>query len=437
MMNDLQQPPAALDAEKSVLSVLLNEYDQHREEHFEKLRTFKITKEHFYLPAHQMLFEVIFEHHSKGMPIEPVSLLSTLEKRDLLDKVGGPSILVEVGSAAPSAAYLEHHIRIIRDKFALRQLIAKANTVLEKAHSNPEDADDLLADTEASFCRIKEGLHRSDNYLDFQTLFRDWESSWEARLKGSETDSRIPSGFTRLDASINGGFRPGWSVVITGKTGGGKSAFAGSLAANFLRGGRNVLFVSAEMPSQEVFERLLSNLAQVSNGFIQSPPDGLSAQERGFQESIERVKADNSLGEFFVCEKPGKIEEIASLANSLDRKKGLDLIVLDYLQLLQPSETRNITRERQIAHISAEAKRMAIQLDCVVLALAQVNEDGHTRESKAIEHDADLWLSADKDEGIKIIKVRGSQKPKDAFRLTLDGDVMTFRESNKHQNHYS
>lgn len=424
--------PHAEEAEKAILSNLIGDdcSTGERDELFEKIESNKITPEFFHLPSHATLFKAVQEQRKAGKPTDLASLHAALQSKGLIDMIGGASTLVTITNASFTSAYFEHHLELIRDKFLLRSIIRQSMETLENAYSNPESVSEFVAKTEDSLSRLKEGVNRSDNFVGLDTLAGEWLESWTGRQKGELESTKISTGFPNLDRALNGGIGRGWSVVITGKTGGGKSAFASSLVANFMRQQKSCYFVSAEMTQGEVWERLLSNLAQVSCDFVQEPPEELNATHKHdlakIKDSIQQA-GNGELGKLFVSDKAGKIEEVAASAQAISRKHGLDLIVLDYLQLIQPSEFRGVSRERQIAHISNVAKTTAMRLDCAVLCLAQLNDDGHTRESKAIEHDANLWLSVDKDTGVGVNKVRGSRTPKESFSLTLDGEFMTFR----------
>jgi len=389
--------PHALGPEKSLLSSMLQEPQEWIGVAIEE----KLTKDHFYLPAHATLYDFLIELFEKGAEIELVSLVQRLLDRGLLDRVGGPSALTDLYTYAPSPGHFRHHLQHVKDKFVLRSIIQNANEAIAQAYEQPDEVAGLLDTVEASILAIREGAETNKAPTIKQTVEEVIEQ-FQQLLAGERGMQGISTGFEVLDRKSNG-MKPGEMFVVAARPSMGKTSLMMNIVEHVCLDQKLPSMVfSCEMSAMQLVQRLVFSrgrfaLSKISRGY---------KPEKGELQRIQRAVAEITTSKLFIDDTPGiSINELRAKARRKKRDEDIQFIAIDYLQLMK-SRTRQAenSREREIAEISAGVKGLAKELNIPILILAQLNRgpEGRTgkslgvprmsdlRESGAIEQDADL-----------------------------------------------
>ncbi len=382
-------PPANLDAERGVLGSLLLLNDS-----IDEVVEF-LTAQHFYSDRHQAIFAAIFELYEAGVRgIDVVTLSEQLEKHKKLEEVGGPAYLLEILQGVPHAAHARYYGTIVREKAVQRSLIAACTEVLRECYDAEKPIDEILQSAEQNVFRILEQQESGDKISIDQILLDTWVRI-EERAKSAGGPTGVPTGFTDLDAKTNG-FQPAELIILAARPSMGKTALVCNFAEAMAEAGHSVLIFSLEQSKLELAERFLCIRGQVDGHRLRS----------GLLDEAERHRlmvASSELNEMslFIDDRPGRtVSQISAIARRLKRQHKLDIVIVDYLQLVEP-EDKKAPREQQIAYISRRLKFIAKELDIPVIALAQLNRGVELREDKrprladlresgAIEQDADL-----------------------------------------------
>lgn len=382
-------PPSNLEAEKGVLGSLLLNNDT-----FDDVAEF-LTATHFYTDRHQAIYAAIHELYEAGVrAIDVVTLSEQLEKRKKLEEVGGPAYLLEVMQSVPHAAHARYYGTIVREKAVQRSLIAACTEILKDCYDAEKPVDEILQCAEQNVFSILEQQEAGEKISIDQILLDAWARIEERATRGGGPTG-LPTGFADLDAKTNG-FQPSELIILAARPSMGKTALVCNFAEAMAQGGHGVLVFSLEQSRLELAERFLCIRAQVDSHRLRS----------GLLDDAERHRlmvASSELNEMplFIDDRPGRtVSQISAIARRLKRQHKLGIVIVDYLQLVEPEDKR-APREQQIAYISRRLKFIAKELDIPVIALAQLNRGVELREDKrprladlresgAIEQDADL-----------------------------------------------
>jgi replicative DNA helicase len=387
-------PPQSPEAEKSVLGSMLRDPQGVIGGIIQILRT-----ENFYSDAHQKIYQAMVElYDSKGSAVDLVLLAEKLKQKGELEDVGGPPYLAELWDAAPTAANAEYYAQIVRDRSIVRDLIHVSTEILRDAYDQAEPADDMLESAERRILDIAQ-MGITGQTFTLEQALTDAYSRIDSRYDGSEKSiSGLSTGFLDLD-EITAGLQNNELVIVAARPSVGKTAFALALTRNIILQERApVFFVSLEQSRIELAERLLCCQARV---------DGHKLRKGHISsEDMERlIEAGGQLraAPLFIDDTPGQgMLRIAANARRLKNRHKLKLVVIDYLQLIEPDNRRD-PRQEQVAQISRRLKFLARELRVPVVALAQVNRASEERqdhrprladlrESGAIEADADTVM---------------------------------------------
>lgn len=389
--------PHALGPEKSLLSSMLQEPQEWIGIAIEE----KLTREHFYLPAHATLYDFLIELFEKGQEIELVSLVQRLLDRGLLDRVGGPSALTDLYTYAPSPGHFRHHLEHVKDKFVLRSIIRNANEAIVQAYEQPEEVEALLDSVETNILAIREGNETNRAPTIKQTLEEVIEQ-FQQLLAGEKGAQGISTGFDELDRKSNG-MKPGEMFVIAARPSMGKTSLMMNIVEHVcIDQNQSTMVFSCEMSALQLVQRLVFSrakfaLSQLSRGYKPG---------KGELKHIQRAVSDITASKMFIDDTPGiTISELRAKARRKKKEEDLQFIAIDYLQLMKSnSKQATNSREREIAEISAGIKGLAKELNIPILILAQLNRGPESRtgkslgvprmsdlrESGSIEQDADL-----------------------------------------------
>lgn len=389
--------PQNIEAEKSVLAAcMLNA------EAVEELML-KLKPESFYRPAHRIIFEAVCDLNNRRIPIDQISLADTLNASGQLDAVGGRAYLVELADNTFALTNWQNHADIVRRTAILRELIYAAAEIGAMAYDAPDDLGQVVEDAEKALFKVTEKRVSSS----FQPMSKLLNQAFEDLTALSEQKFHImgvATGFTDVDGLFHG-LRGGDLVVLAARPGVGKTSLALNLAVNAAKLGTAVAFFSLEMSASQLVQRILCSEASVSlskvrGGFI----------SEGDWNSIANASNVLSQVELYIDDSPGLsiLEARAKARRELRAAQGRGLIIVDYLQLMQPPATRRDgNRAVEVGEISRGLKILAKEMDMPVIALSQLSRQvemrgkkrpmlSDLRESGSIEQDADIVMFIDR-----------------------------------------
>jgi replicative DNA helicase len=392
-----RERPTNADAERAVLGSILIKPDVCDDV------ALVVRPDDFFDEAHQILYRHLLELHDGGKRIDTTIVLERLRTQGDLERIGGPPLLADVLEAVPHAAHATHYAQIVRDKALLRNLIDAGTDILRDAYDSVDEPRQLLARAEEKIFAILERRSSADAQ-PIAAVLEDVMVRMDARMKHEHAIGGVETGFTDLD-TLCGGLHNSELIILAARPSMGKTAFAMNIAEHVSIGLRQpVLFVSLEMACLELADRLLCSAAQVNGHRLRNGTISQEDRRRLVQKSAEIGTAP-----LFIDDTPGRtLTEIAAVARRLKRKQALSLVVIDYLQLIEPDNPRD-PRQEQVARIARRLKMMSRELDIPVLCLAQLNRQAeasrdnrprlnHLRESGAIEQDADVVMFVHREE---------------------------------------
>ena len=392
IVNAERLPPQSRDAERCVLGSML------RENAVIADVVQIIRQENFYFDAHQKIFQAIVEIYDSGHPVDLIILADKLKQQGFIEDVGGYPYLGDLWECAPTAANAEYYAHIVRDKGIVRNLIHASTEILRDAYDQIQSADDLLAKAEREILNIAEkGVTGTTTTL--QQALNEAYARMDARKKGGHSDvSGVPSCYVDLD-HLTAGFQNSELVILAARPSVGKTAMALNFVRNIvINEGIPVFFVSLEQARIELAERLLVCQARVDSHKLRKGVLNSDEMQRILDAGGVLHKA-----RLFIDDTPSQnMLRIAANARRLKLRENIRLVVIDYLQLIEP-ENRRDPRQEQVSQISRRLKFLARELEIPVMALAQVNRTSEDRqdhrprlsdlrESGAIEQDADTVL---------------------------------------------
>lgn len=396
-------PPSAPEVEAAVLGAMLLD-----KEAIAKVLNI-VSKDTFYLPAHQMIFEAIISLFEANEPVDTVTVYEELKKRNQIETIGGAAYLSELAQNVSSPAMIEFHSKIIVEKQILRALIHNATLIQQDAYEGTKDAFDILDDAERRIFEISE-IQVKRNYQGMDIAVKNALEYIEAIHSQSYSSFAVPSGFYELDNYL-GGFQRSDLIIIAARPSMGKTAFALSVARNAaIDYNIPVGIFSLEMSTMQLIIRLLCAEGRLNAHLVRT---GKLPHEDGAKLSKNAHKLIKA--PIYVDDSPSQtVLEIRAKARRLKAEKKVGMIVIDYLQLMQgPPKAEN--REKEISHISRSLKSLAKELNIPVLALAQLNRAVESRadkrpmlsdlrESGSIEQDADVVLFLNRPEAYGMDK---------------------------------
>jgi len=362
-----------------------------------------LTCDDFYSTRHQSIFEAMEALTAKGITYDLLTLADRLESKGKLDSVGGYDYLVEISTSITATSYWERYANIVKRLSTYRQLITAGSAIVTMGYDAPDEIAEAIGFAEATVMKVtEERLSNDFELLDETQLWKTFKE-FEDLVASKGQLSGIATGFSDLDRKTHG-LRPGELIVLGARPSVGKSSFALNVATGAAKQGANVAIFSLEMTVKDVVSRILCAEAEVSFTHVR---DG-NISDRDWAEitnAIGRLENYN----IAIDDSPSlNIAELRAKARKqLRHSQGNGLIIVDYLQLMQPVRYNDASREREIAEISRGLKILAKDLQVPVLALSQLSRGIETRkgkrpqlsdlrESGAIEQDADVVMFLDR-----------------------------------------
>ena len=357
----------------------------------------KINEEYFYVPAHRTIYKALVDLWNAGQAIDLITFTQVLRDRHLLDSVGGAAFVTSLFTFVPTAANVGYYLDIVRDKYILREIISAATESVRRAYEEQDEVNNLLDEVEQRIFAVGDDRFKGQ-LLSMKDQVMEAIESIEKLYENRGGITGLSTGFPELDRMTNG-LHPGEMIVIAARPSMGKTALAMNIVENVAVNQKLPVGVfSLEMSSQQLVQRLLCsrahvNLAKVRGGFLgERDFPNLTAAASKLAEAKIYIDDSSSLN----------ILELRAKARRLKAQQDIQLIAIDYLQLVTSSSRRaQDNRQLEITEISAGLKSLAKELKIPVIVVAQLNRQpeqrsggkprlSDLRESGAIEQDADL-----------------------------------------------
>jgi len=400
-MEDLKSinkiPPNSIEAEQSVLGSMLLD----REAIIVVLEFLRGTD--FYKEAHKEIFEAMYDLFNRNEPVDLVTLTEELKKRETLEAIGGIPYLTSLASGVPITSNVRYYAEIVERKSLLRKLIKSSQDIIQLGYSSDVEVLQVIEHAQKSIYDISQD-RSNEGFTPIRDVLSDTFDRIEELYENKKGITGLSTGFMDLDKKLSG-FHKTDLILVAARPAMGKSAFSLNLAQNAaIKAGASVAVFSLEMSKEQLMLRMLSAESMVDLGKIQT--GNLNEEEWA---KIAGAMAPLSQSKIFFDDTPGvSVMEMRSKCRRLKMEKGLDLVLIDYLQLME-GEGKSESRQQEISSISRNLKVMAKELDCPVIALSQLSRApelradhrpilSDLRESGAIEQDADLVMFLYRDE---------------------------------------
>jgi replicative DNA helicase len=386
-------PPQAIELEEAVLGAIMLEKNA-------IVEVMDILKpDSFYKEEHQKIFQAIIDLSSSDKAIDILTVTEELRKRNQLDEVGGPLYITQLTSRVASAAHVDFHSRIVAQKFIQRELIRVSSEIQNRAFDDSIDVNDLLDFSESELFNVAQSNIKKET-IKINVLIKEAIHQIEEAGKREDSLIGVPSGFTKLDR-LTSGWQKSDLIIIAARPSMGKTALVLTMARSMaVMNKKSVAVFSLEMSSLQLVNRLIVAETELPSDRIRN----------GRLKDFEWEQLDykiNSLLEapIFIDDTPAiSIFELRAKCRRLKRQHDIDIIIIDYLQLMSGTSDTRGNREQEVSNISRSLKGIAKELDVPVIALSQLNRSveirsgskrpqlSDLRESGAIEQDADMVI---------------------------------------------
>ena len=393
-------PPRNLRAEQCVLGTMMTSKSAIAEVYRQLMPT------DFYDPKHEEIFNTIMDLYAEGTPVDAILLANELENRGSLTRLGGLDYLYELAHNAVATASISYYSQIVRNQATLRGLVEAGTRITQLGYAiDTGGTDDLINAAHAELDRVSE-KRTSEDYKPVKELI---SLTMQQIENGAGATRGTPTGFIDLDRLTNG-FQPGQLIIVAARPAMGKSTFAMDVCRHAaIKEGKPVLIFSLEMDANEILKRIISAeatvpLSAINNGFAEAD----EMQTASWWDQIGSATLRISKAPIFIDDSPNmSMPDIRAKARRLKHQNGLSLIVLDYLQLMQPaagaSRAQQESRQQFVSDVSRQLKLLAKELEVPVIAVAQLNRGPESRtdkkpmmsdlrESGSLEQDADIIL---------------------------------------------
>ncbi|HZH74123.1 MAG TPA: replicative DNA helicase, partial [Mariniphaga sp.] len=350
----------------------------------------------FYKEEHQKIFEAIKELSTNEKPVDLLMVTQELKDRNHLEVVGGPGYITQLTRRVASAAHIEFHARIIAQKFIQRELIRVSSEIQAKSYDDTIDVDDLIDFSESSLFKVAEGNIKKET-VPIKPVLNEAILQIEKARHQKDGLSGVPSGFTALDR-ITSGWQRTDLVIVAARPSMGKTAFVLSMARNMaVDHNQSVAIFSLEMSSLQLVNRLIASETELGNDKLKT-----GRLENYEWEHLNRKISNLEKAPIFIDDTPAlSIFEFRAKCRRLKMQHKIQVVIVDYLQLMTAGSDSRGSREQEVSTISRSLKAIAKELDIPILALSQLNRSVESREGKrpqlsdlresgAIEQDADI-----------------------------------------------
>lgn len=385
-------PPHSVEAEQSVLGGILLE-----NEAFPRAVEILRDETYFYKGGHQKIYAAMIELFESSTPIDLLTLHDQLKKRSEINNIGGPEYLELLVEMIPSAANIEYHAKIVKENYLLRQLIQVSGEIYNRCYDNANDAEELLDYAERSIFEVAENKI-TPSFIGLKEVVNLSVKHIESLYEKKELVTGVPTGFTDLDR-LTAGLHDSELIIIAGRPAMGKTAIAMNIAINAsAHSNKRVAIFSLEMAAEQLVIRMLCSEARINaqnvrTGYI-SKKDWPDLTRAAAVLSNAPINIDDTANQ--------TVLSIRAKARRLKAEQGLDLIIVDYLQLMRGT-AKSENRQQEISEITRSLKILAKELRIPIIALSQLSRATEQRDSKrpqlsdlresgSIEQDADVVL---------------------------------------------
>ena len=393
-MSDLftdRTPPSNLEAEQAVLGAIFLEPNS--------LVTASeiLQPEDFYRAAHQRIYSVMLDLAERGEPVDVITLTAELRDRRQLEEVGGLTYLTELSSSAPTAANIDFYSKIVEEKSILRRLIRTATQIVSDGYQREDEVEAILDDAEKTILEVSQ-KKRSSAFKSIKDVLVETYDNIELLNNRKGDVTGIPTGFSELDR-MTAGFQRNDLIIVAARPSVGKTAFALNIAQNVaIKTDENVAIFSLEMGAQQLVMRMLCAEGNIDAQRLRTG----KLEETDWQKLTMAMGSLSNAG-IYIDDTPGvRINEIRAKCRRLQQERGLGMILIDYLQLIQGNSSKGSeNRQQEVSEISRTLKAIARELQVPVIALSQLSRGVESRQDKrpmmsdiresgSIEQDADI-----------------------------------------------
>ncbi len=390
---NLRTAPHNIDAERALLGATLLKPDVMHD------ISVTVFPESFYADKHRVIYDAIYQIFLKGDPIDIVSVTNKLTTMNALERVGGAAYIAELIETVPAAGNAQYYADLVQSKSTLRGLIHASEEIAEMAYQNPENTEETIDKAEKTIYQVT----NAPTTQKFEQIGRPLKDAWEKfEYLSAHHDERrgVPSGFTGLD-NLLGGFQKSDLIILAARPGMGKTTMALDIARNAaLLHDAHVGVFSLEMSSQQLVERMLASESGVDSWNLRNGRLKDDSEYAALQDAMAKLDA----APLYIVDEPAlNIVKMRSAARRLKNEHGLDMIIVDYLQLMSPTATKaSDSMVQQVTEISRSLKILARELNVPVIALSQLSRAveqrggkprlSDLRDSGSIEQDADVVM---------------------------------------------
>ncbi|PIT96715.1 replicative DNA helicase [Candidatus Campbellbacteria bacterium CG10_big_fil_rev_8_21_14_0_10_35_52] len=439
---NLRVPPQNIDSEKALLgSIML------KPEILNDISVI-ITGNSFYVEKHRLIYRTILELFAKNEPVDILSISSRMKEKNMLEQIGGRSYLAELVNLVPSAGGAKHYAELVHKKSMMRNLINAADFISELGYNETHELDEMLDKAEKKIYEVTE----SPTLNKFTEIKDSLGEAWERldHLHKSKNELRgVRSGFRELDTML-AGFQKSDLIILAARPSMGKTALALDIARQTAtKYNTPVGIFSLEMSSQQLVDRMLASESLVNAWKLRTGNLTTDSEFDQIRQALDRL----SKAPIFIDDQPANnILKMRSVARRLKSERGIGLIIVDYLQLMSPTQSRGSdSMVQQVTEISRSLKTMARELEVPVIALSQLNRAveqrrdkprlSDLRDSGSIEQDADVVMFIHRDDKYnedstkpniaEILIEKHRNGPVGKIELYFDEKKVTFHDIDK------
>ena len=390
-------PPHSLEAEQSVLGAMILNKDAIN------TAVEQLHPDDFYKEANKEIFEAIIELFNRNEPVDLITLSEELKKRGTLESLGGVTYLAELSGGVAITSNIKYYCDIVEEKAILRRLIQSCDEIMGKSYEGNEEVNSIIEQAEKNIFDITQGRHR-DGFSPLNKVLLSSFSKIEEMAANQGELTGLSTGFIDIDNKLSG-MQSSDLILLAARPSMGKTALGINIATNSaIKANASVAIFSLEMSKEQLVQRMISSMAHVD---LQKIISGRLVEDEWIR--IIDAMGPLSKAKVFIDDTAGiSLMEMKAKSRRLKIEHGLDLIVIDYLQLMQ-LEGRQESRQQEISAISRGLKALAKEMECPVIALSQLSRApelrsdhrpilSDLRESGAIEQDADVVLFLYRDE---------------------------------------
>lgn len=406
----LRTPPQNVEAEKALLGAIILKPDVMHD------ISVTVFPESFFADKHRLIFDAIINIFSKGDPIDLISIVTKLKEMGALERVGGAAYITELIETVPAAGNASYYAEQVQNKSTLRNLIHAADDIAEIGFSDPESVDEALDQAEKKIFQATQAPS-SQKFRPIGSALKEAWERFEHLSANPELKRGVPSGFTSLDNLLSG-FQKSDLVILAARPSMGKTTFALDIARNAaLQHGASVGIFSLEMSDQQLVDRMLAAEAGVDSWKLRTGRLSNDHEYEALQSAMTKLhKAPIHI----IDEAAMNIVKMRSAARRLKNEYGLDMLIVDYLQLMSPTMSKGSdSMVQQITEISRSLKILAKEMEIPVIALSQLSRAveqrggkprlSDLRDSGSIEQDADVVMFIHRED--KMNKDKEPERP--------------------------